>query len=105
MSDKVRIAIDAMGGENSPQKIIHGIDISLKNNKENYFYLYGVKSSIAKELGSSKILNNHCEIIETKDVISDDESPLAAAKRGKDTSMWKAIESQKENNSWYRYFS
>ena len=55
MSNKVRIAIDAMGGENSPQKIIHGIDISLKNNKENYFYLYGVKSSIVKELGSSKI--------------------------------------------------
>ena len=99
MSNKVRIAIDAMGGENSPQKIIHGIDISLKNNKENYFYLYGVKSSIVKELGSSKILNNRCEIIETKDVISDDESPLAAAKRGKDTSMWKAIESLKDKQT------
>ncbi len=99
MSDKVRIAIDAMGGENSPQKIIDGINISLKSNKENYFYLYGKKESIEKEIGSSKILKNHCEIVDTKDFISDDESPLAAAKRGKDTSMWKAIESQKENRS------
>ena len=99
MSDKVRIAIDAMGGENSPQKIIDGINISLKSNKENYFYLYGKKESIEKEIGSSKILKNHCEIVDTKDFISDDESPLAAAKRGKDTSMWKAIESQKENQS------
>jgi len=99
MSDKVRIAIDAMGGENSPQKIIDGINISLKSNKENYFYLYGKKKSIEKEIGSSKILKNHCEIVDTKDFISDDESPLAAAKRGKDTSMWKAIESQKENHS------
>ena len=30
MSDKVKIAVDAMGGENSPNKIIQGIEISLK---------------------------------------------------------------------------
>ena len=39
MSNIVKIAVDAMGGENSPKKIIDGIEISLKNNKENYFYL------------------------------------------------------------------
>ena len=43
MSNIVKIAIDAMGGENSPDKIINGIDISLKSNKENFFYLYGKK--------------------------------------------------------------
>ena len=46
-----------------------------------------------------KSLHKHCEIIHTKDIILDDESPLAAAKRGKESSMWKAIESQKENKS------
>ena len=30
MSKKVNIAIDAMGGDNSPKKIIDGIKISLK---------------------------------------------------------------------------
>ena len=35
---KVIIAIDAMGGENSPKKIIEVIKISLKSNKENFFY-------------------------------------------------------------------
>ena len=34
MSDKVKIAVDAMGGDNSPNKIIKGIEISLKKNKE-----------------------------------------------------------------------
>ena len=43
MVDKVKIAIDAMSGENSPKKIIDGIEISLKSNKEIFFYLYGVK--------------------------------------------------------------
>ena len=40
MSNNVKIAIDAMGGENSPKKIIDGIEISLKSNQENIFYLY-----------------------------------------------------------------
>ena len=30
MSKRVNIAIDAMSGENSPKKIIDGIEISLK---------------------------------------------------------------------------
>ena len=41
MTNKVKIAIDAMGGENSPKKIIEGIEISLKSNQENFFNLYG----------------------------------------------------------------
>tara|TARA_B100000029_G_scaffold411661_1_gene414077 strand:- start:35 stop:1042 length:1008 start_codon:yes stop_codon:yes gene_type:complete len=99
MSDKVKIAIDVMGGENSPKKIIDGINISLKTNQDNFFYLYGQEDSIKKEVSKNKILIRNCEIINTKDVILDDESPLAAAKRSKDTSMWKAIESLKEKKS------
>ena len=48
MSYKVKIAVDAMGGENAPKKIINGINISLKENKENYFYLFGNKDLIEK---------------------------------------------------------
>ena len=44
MSNKVKIAIDAMGGENAPKKIVDGIEISLKTNKENFFYLYGKRN-------------------------------------------------------------
>ena len=41
MSDIVKIAIDAMGGENSPKKVIDGIEISLLKNKNKYFFLFG----------------------------------------------------------------
>ena len=37
MSNKVKIAIDAMGGENSPKKIVEGIDISLKSNQSRKY--------------------------------------------------------------------
>jgi len=97
MTDKVNIAIDAMGGENSPNKVIEGIKISLQTNQENFFYLYGKEDRIKNELKNHKSIQQHCRIINTNDVILDDESPLVAAKRGKQSSMWKAIESQKEN--------
>ena len=41
MEKKVNIAVDAMGGENSPKKIIEGINISFNENKDNYFILFG----------------------------------------------------------------
>ena len=99
MTKQVKIAIDAMGGENSPKKIIDGINISLKSSEENFFYLYGDEKILKEELSKNKKLLNFCEIINTKDVILDDESPLTAAKRGKDSSMWKSIESLKEKKN------
>jgi glycerol-3-phosphate acyltransferase PlsX len=99
MSKKVKIAVDAMGGENSPDKILEGIKISLKTNKENFFYLYGDENKIEKIISKDKIIQENCEIINTKDTISDTESPLAAVKRGKESSMWKSIESQKNEKA------
>jgi len=99
MSDKVKIAVDAMGGENSPNKIIQGIEISLKKNKENHFYIFGDEKILNKEISKTKLVDSHSEIINTKDVILDTESPLTAAKRSKETSMWKTIESLKEKKT------
>jgi len=99
MVDKVKIAVDAMGGANSPRKIIDGIEISLKSSNDNMFYLYGKNDLLEKEISKKKHIKKYCEIIHTDDVILDDESPLAAAKRSKNTSMWKAVESLKDKKS------
>ena len=99
MSNKVKIAIDAMGGENSPNKIIDGIEISLKTNQENFFYLFGQKDLLEEKISKNKFIQKYCEVINSEDNVLDDESPLVAAKKGKGTSMWKAIESLKEKKS------
>ena len=99
MTKKINIAIDAMGGSNSPKKIIEGIKISLKYNQDCFFFLYGHQEKIEREIYKNKSVQQYCEIINANEVILDNESPLAAAKRGKKSSMWKAIESQKENKS------
>jgi glycerol-3-phosphate acyltransferase PlsX len=99
MANKVKIAIDARGGVNSPKKIIDGIDISLKSNQDNFFSLYGKKEILEKEISKKKYLQKYCEIIQADDVVLDDESALAGAKKSKNTSMWKAIESLKDKKS------
>jgi len=99
MLNKVRIAIDAMGGIDSPKKIIDGIEISLKTNQENFFTLYGKKDILEKEVSKKKYIHKYCEIINAEDIVSDDESALTGAKKSKNTSMWKAVESLREKKS------
>ena len=48
MTNNVKIAIDAMGGVNSPNKIIEGIEISLQSDQKNFFYLFGKKDLLKK---------------------------------------------------------
>ena len=61
--------------------------------------MYGDINILKKELSNNESIKDYCEIISTNDVILDNESPLAAAKKGADSSMWKAIESQKDQQT------
>ena len=98
MSDLIKIAVDAMGGDGSPKKTIDGIIHNHKSNNENYFRIFGDKDEIYKEI-NNRINKNFFEIVHTKNVVKSTDSPLEGAKRGKDTSMWLAIESVKNKES------
>ena len=98
MHDLIKIAVDAMGGDGSPKKIIDGIIHNHKQNKENFFQIFGKKNIIENDL-NSKIDKNFYEVIDTENAVKSTDSPLEAAKRGKDTSMWLAIESVKKKES------
>ncbi len=98
MSDLIKIAVDAMGGDGSPKKTVDGIVHNHKSNQENFFNIFGNKE-IIKNYIDNKIDKNFYEIIDTKNVVKSTDSPLEAAKRGKDSSMWLAIESVKKKES------
>ena len=98
MTKTIKIAIDAMGGDNSPKKVIDGIVHNHKKNKENFFKIFGDKNEISKYI-DNKISKNFYEIVHTKDVVKSTDSPLEAAKRGKNSSMWLSIESVKNRES------
>jgi len=98
MSDLIKIAVDAMGGDGSPKKIIDGIILNNKSNKNIFYMIFGDQNQIS-ELIENKIDNKFYEIIHTDKVIKSTDSPLEGAKRGKETSMWLAIKSVKEKRA------
>ncbi|MDC0945833.1 phosphate acyltransferase PlsX [Candidatus Pelagibacter sp.] len=98
MSDMIKIAVDAMGGDGSPKKVIDGIILNHKSNKKNFFKIFGDKTQINKII-DGKISNDFFEIVHTDKIVKNTDSPLEGAKRGKETSMWLAIESVKKKEA------
>ena len=86
-----------MGGEGSPKKTIDGIIHHSQLTKNINYNIFGNGEEI-KEL-ISDLKGNSFKIFDTKDKILDTDSPLTAAKKGKNSSMWKAIESVKLKES------
>ncbi len=98
MQEKIKIAVDAMGGENSPKKIINGIINNQKQNKDVIYNIFGNKEKI-EEIFPKNYDKNIFKVFHTSNKILDTDSALTAAKKGKDTSMWLTIQSLKNNES------
>ena len=98
MTDLITIAVDAFGGDNSPNKIIDGVILN-HNSSNNIFYkIFGDENRITNLIGD-KIDKDFFEIIHTTDIVKSTDSPLEGAKRGKNTSMWLAIVSVKNKDA------
>ena len=98
MDKIIKIAVDAMGGDGSPKKIIDGIIHHFQKNKNSFYLIFGDKNKISSYINDG-LPNTSFEIIHTTDVVKGTDSPLEGAKRGKNTSMWLAIQSVKEKKS------
>ena len=98
MTDLIKIAVDAMGGDGSPKKIIDGIIHNHISNHENFFRIFGNENEINPYI-EKKIDKKFYEIVHTENAVKSTDSPLEAAKKGKDTSMWLSIESVKKKES------
>ena len=98
MLKKITIAVDAMGGDNSPEKVVKGVCLHSKNTQNAYYKIFGDLEKIEKMIPKSFSTSLY-EIIHTKEEVKGTDSALSAAKRGKESSMWKAIDSVKNNES------
>ena len=98
MSEFIKIAVDAMGGDGSPKKIVDGIIHHHKSNKDIFYKIFGDENKIISCI-NNKIDQNFFEIFHTENKVESTDSPLEAAKKGKNTSMWLSIESVKKKES------
>ena len=98
MNNSIIIAVDAMGGDNSPSKVINGIAIHSKNSKNTFYKIFGNEKLINPLINKYNINKNSFELIHTEEVVSNEDSPLVAAKK-KNTSLWLSIDSLKKDQS------
>jgi len=99
MKKLVKIAVDAMGGDNAPEKILDGIELHHKQSKNVFYKIFGDKNIIDPLINKRSIDKDFFEIVHAQEKIKNEDSAFTAAKRGKNTSMWLAIESVKNNLS------
>ena len=102
MNKKITIAIDAMGGDNSPDKTIEGVNLFIEKNKDKSDFilnLFGVESQIKQKLNEYNISMDNIKITHADSIVSDKETPLTAVKNSKNTSMWNCIKSQLDGDS------
>ena len=69
MKELITIAVDAMGGDNSPKKVIEGIELHNKKSKNVFYKLFGDKNIIDPIIRNKSIDNNFIEIIHTEEKI------------------------------------
>jgi glycerol-3-phosphate acyltransferase PlsX len=100
MPQKVRIALDAMGGDVGAAVVIPGAAISLKRHPDSEFLLCGDSKQIDEQLAKYPALKKASRVVHTDVTVSMHDKPSQALRRGrKNSSMWLAIDAVKKGEA------
>ncbi len=97
--EMTKIAVDAMGGDYAPVATVEGAVAALGENKHIYLYLVGDEGQIKEVLKGKDYDRNRLEIVHTDEVISNEEAPVLAIRRKKNSSMVVALNMVKEKKA------
>lgn len=86
----MRIAIDAMGGDNAPEEVVKG-SIQARDEYKLDIILSGKETEIKKIVEKHASNFENIEIINAEDIISNDDKPVSAIRRKKESSLVKAL--------------
>ncbi|MGJ4946941.1 phosphate acyltransferase PlsX [Bradyrhizobium sp. HKCCYLS20291] len=100
MPQKVRIALDAMGGDFGAAVVIPGAAIALGRHPDVEFLLFGDSAKITPELDQHPRLKAVSRVVHTDVAVSMEDKPSQALRRGRKTSsMWLALEAVKKGDA------
>lgn len=91
----MKIAVDAMGGDNAPQAIVEGVMLAKQDFPDIEFQLYGKEAEIKKYITDEKKIT----IIHTDEKIASDDEPVKAIRRKKTASMVLAAQAVKNGEA------
>ncbi len=95
--DPLVISVDVMGGDHGPPVFVAGVALAVRRlrGRPVRFLLHGDEAAIRAELARRTLAEAVCEVRHTDKVISADEKPGQAVRRGKGSSLWNAVEAVK----------
>lgn len=100
MPEKIRVALDAMGGDHGASVVISGAALSLVRHPDTEFLLFGDEGQIAPLLGREPRLAAASRIVHTDVAIKMDEKPSQALRHGRwKSSMWLALDAVKRGEA------
>lgn len=91
MAELVKVALDAMGGDNAPAEIVKGAVEALNENDKLKVVTVGDETAIKAELAKYTYDTSRLEIVHTTEVIETAEPPVMAIRKKKDSSLVKAM--------------
>ena len=97
--ERVRIAVDAMGGDFGPKEVIPALALVLKGRPDVDFLIYGDEPQINRYISKNKALKARSTIYHTDKMVKNDDKPSAILRSSKGTSMRMAIEAVKEGRA------
>ena len=100
MSDKVRIALDAMGGDHGPTVVVAGADLALTRHPETEFLFFGNTALVAPLVDARPLLKAVSKLIHTDIAVRMEDKPSQALRYGRwKSSMWLAIDAVKKGDA------
>jgi glycerol-3-phosphate acyltransferase PlsX len=100
MSDKVRIALDAMGGDHGPAVVVAGADLALTRHPGTEFLLFGNSALVAPLVDARPALKAASKLVHTDIAVRMEDKPSQALRYGRwKSSMWLAIDAVKKGDA------
>ncbi len=91
MADKIRIAVDAMGGDNAPSQIVKGVVAAVNASDRIRVILTGKEQEIYACLKQENYPEEAIEVVNASEVIETGEHPVEAVRHKKDSSLVRAL--------------
>ncbi len=100
MPQKVRIALDAMGGDHGPSVVVPGAALALEQHPDSIFMLVGDRAKIEPLLDAHPRLKAVSRLVHTDVAVRMDDKPSQALRNGRwKSSMWLAIDAVKKGEA------
>lgn len=93
------ISLDAMGGDAAPEMVLEGAAIICSQDAGVRFVLFGDEQRLLPLIAQHPALTGRYELRHTDEVVTADDKPGQIVRRGRGTSMWKAIAMVKDGEA------